>query len=239
MTEPTGGDEGNERATTLADANDERSSVEGKVPDLPELTEDEVARIEARNGLLQTTAMLDAIEASLEAGRFRLRPSSMMSLQRYAVQGLKSDAGGYRKGTIGISNSSHEPPPPEDVAAHVDDLCDYVNDNWESCTPIHLAAYVMWRLNWIHPFSDGNGRTSRAVSYLVLCVRLGFLLPGQETIPERIAANKFDYYHALDEADARWSEGRLDVSKMEALLEGHLAKQLVSIHELASGKSVE
>ena len=30
------------------------------------------------------------------------------------------------------------------------------NDNWDDSTPVHLASYVMWRLNWIHPFTDGN-----------------------------------------------------------------------------------
>jgi hypothetical protein len=33
-------------------------------------------------------------------------------------------------------------------------------------TAIHLAAYLMWRLNWIHPFADGNGRTARMTSYV-------------------------------------------------------------------------
>ncbi|MBL8221394.1 MAG: Fic family protein, partial [Bryobacterales bacterium] len=31
---------------------------------------------------------------------------------------------------------------------------------------------VMWRLNWIHPFFGGNGRTARSASYLVLCASL-------------------------------------------------------------------
>jgi Fic family protein len=48
-------------------------------------------------------------------------------------------------------------------------------------TPIHLAAYLMWRLNWIHPFADGNGRTSRIISYVVLSIRAGAILPGTPT----------------------------------------------------------
>ncbi|HET9282483.1 MAG TPA: Fic family protein [Candidatus Angelobacter sp.] len=55
---------------------------------------------------------------------------------------------------------------------------------------IHLAAYVIWRLNWIHPFADGNGRTSRALSYLVLCTRLGERLPGTVTIPDQNIAQQ-------------------------------------------------
>ena len=94
----------------------------------------------------------------------------------------------------------------------------------------------MWRLNWIHPFDDGNGRTSRAVSYLVLCVRTGSRLPGSNTIPDRIADNKFPYYDALDAADAAWKDERLDVSAMEKLLEDHLAAQLVQVFNAAKGE---
>ncbi len=54
------------------------------------------------------------------------------------------------------------------------------------------------------------------------------------SIPERIAKDKFPYYDALDAADAAWRNGELDVSKMEALLEGHLAAQLLSVHEAAT-----
>ncbi|MBV9180292.1 MAG: Fic family protein [Acidobacteria bacterium] len=62
----------------------------------------------------------------------------------------------------------------------------------------HLAAYVMWRLNWIHPFVNGNGRTTRAVSYYVLCAKLEVYIPGVTTVPELIGHNKDPYYKALE-----------------------------------------
>lgn len=142
-------------------------------------------------------------------------------------------AGAYRHGPIFINGTSHQPPPPEEVPEHVDTMCEYVLNHWDA-TPIHLSSYIMWRLNWIHPFNDGNGRTSRAVSYLVLCVRLGLRLPGTPTIPERIAADKSPYYLALDHADAAWKAGQLDVSAMETLVKASLAAQLVAIHTLAT-----
>lgn len=80
---------------------------------------------------------------------------------------------------------------------------------------------------------DGNGRTARAVSYLVLCVRVGFRLPGMKTMPEQIAADKTPYYAALESADNADAAGRVDVSRMESLLDGLLAKQLLSIYEEA------
>ncbi len=107
-------------------------------------------------------------------------------------------------------------------------MCEYVNDNWGK-SPLHLASFVMWKLNWIHPFSGGNGRTSRAVSYLILCVRLGGKLPGTDSIPDQIVANRQPYYSALDAADEAWTKGLIDVSAMEKLLAHMLAVQLSSV----------
>lgn len=112
-------------------------------------------------------------------------------------------------------------------------MCEYVNKNWslsgdDLSDGIHLASYLMWRLNWIDPFRDGNGRTSRAVSYLVLTIRLGQVLRGEPTIPDQIVDNKAPYYKALDDADAAWSKGALDLTTMEQLIERLLEKQLSS-----------
>jgi Fic family protein len=117
-------------------------------------------------------------------------------------------------------------------------MCDYVNQNWKTKKPIHLAAYVMWRLNWIHPFFGGNGRTARAFSYLVLCIGLQFAPPANDkTIPHLIEENREPYTKALRKADRAWAEGRLDVSDMGNLLSDLLATQLVFLHEAATGIS--
>jgi Fic family protein len=94
----------------------------------------------------------------------------------------------------------------------------------------------MWRVNWIHPFFGGNGRTSRAVSYLALCARLGFALPGTPTIPDQIVAHRGPYFEALQAADAAWADSRLDLSRMESLLGELLATQLLSLHNQATGR---
>jgi Fic family protein len=94
----------------------------------------------------------------------------------------------------------------------------------------------MWRLNWIHPFADGNGRISRIISYVVLSVRAGALLLGTPTIPDQIVDNRIPYFEALDAADLACREGRVDVSKMEELLGALLANQLAGFYQSAGGK---
>ena len=174
--------------------------------------------------------MIEAAEAGISrrlAGqRFRLRPSLILSLHRAAVDGLDAYAGAYRPGDVTILRSHHAPPPADAVAELVEDLCDWVNDHWDDTPPTHLAAHVLWQLCWIHPFTDGNGRTARAVAYLVLLVAYGMILPGTRTIPEQISEDRRPYYTALEAADRAMEAGAADVSEMSAYLEGLLERQL-------------
>ena len=203
------------------------------------LSEPQKARQEALNTLRQYDRMVEMINETLrQPQRFRLRPSALQELNRISVRNLEAEAGRWRDVPIVIEGSNHQPPAPEDVPKHIDDLCEYVNDHWNNRSPFHLAAYVMWRLNWIHPFVDGNGRTTRAVSYYVLCARLGFHMPGVTTVAEMIAQNKDPYYQALEAADAAEEKGSLDVSEMESLLSDLLAKQMVLALQRADAPSM-
>jgi Fic family protein len=126
----------------------------------------ERAAREARNGLVQFDLVDKLIEAHRHPDRpFRLRPSLILALHRAALDGISSYAGNYRPAGVGIQGSGHEPPGAHLVPELIEEMCDYVNDNLDK-PAIHLSAYVLWRLNWIHPFDDGNGRTARALSYL-------------------------------------------------------------------------
>jgi Fic family protein len=129
----------------------------------PELVTDPQAKAvaEARNGFRQYDAAMGTVHTALERGSFKLRPSLILGLQREALLGISSYAGNYRPGGVAIEGSKHQPVGAHLVPELVEDMCDYINDHWNESTPIHLASYLMWRLNWIHPFADGNGRTSR------------------------------------------------------------------------------
>lgn len=89
-----------------------------------------------------------------------------------------------------------------------------------------LPAYALWRLNWIHPFVEGNGRTARAACYYLLCLTQGQLLPGNKIVPERIRDDRKPYYAALRSADEAWERGEFDISELAAYLEGLLIEQL-------------
>lgn len=190
----------------------------------------EKARREARNVLRQFDSAIEQIEFWTQPEKaFKLRPSAIMALNRVALDGLSGYAGIYRPSGIAIGGSKHTPPGAHLVPELIEQMCDYVNENWNR-TAVHLASYVLSRLNWIHPFVDGNGRTSRVVSFVVLCVRIGYRLPGTNTVPDQISREKNPYYQALELADAAYqNEKAIDVTGMEKLVGDLLAKQLASV----------
>lgn len=196
-----------------------------------------ISKLEADNGVRQAVLADEIIKYFLEPERpFTLSPSLILQLQRVAVDGILTNPGEWRTSQVGITKSIHQPPGPHLVSALVQEMCDYVNNNFHEKTALHLAAYVMWRLNWIHPFADGNGRTRRAVSYIVLCAHVKALLPGTPSIPQQIQENRSAYFHALEQADeALRQTGEIDISLMEETLKGMLATQLLSVINKADG----
>ena len=199
---------------------------------------DEIARREAENGIRQFDLAIEIIRSFVKESekKFKLRSSTILQLHRAALDGLHLLAGTWRNTAVTIGGSGHQPPEAAFVSEEIEHLCDYVNDNWSSRHAVHLAAYVLWKLNWIHPFADGNGRTARAVAYVVLSVKLDSVLPGAPTIPEQIAGNKDPYYKALEVADKHWAGESIDVTSLEEMLSGMLSTQLLSAAKEAAGE---
>lgn len=65
--------------------------------------------------------------------------------------------------------ASFVPPPPEHVVPLMDDLIDYLDSDHH--TPLVQAALAHAQFEVIHPFSDGNGRTGRALIHIALARR--------------------------------------------------------------------
>ena len=95
-------------------------------------------------------------------------PYSIEDLKK--VQGImtyliKEDAGEFRKDNEGVfdenGNCIHVCPPPEQVVGLMNQLFDWIKENKESINPLILSSVFHYEFVFIHPFSDGNGRTSR------------------------------------------------------------------------------
>jgi Fic family protein len=198
-------------------------------------SDDNKRELEIRNAAIQFLAVQYLVGEWKPDTKLTLQ--LILELQRLVINQIYTCAGSFRDGPVWLSDGKHLPPDYAEVPALVAEMCEYINDNWDR-TAIHLASYLMWRVNWIHPFFGGNGRTARGVAYLILCAKLGFLLPGTTTIPDRIVSDRKPYYAALHDADSAWARGELNVSQMEDMMSSLLAKQLYEVHEKATGISL-
>jgi Fic family protein len=195
--------------------------------------------LEIENGFRQFDLAVEIAQYYMHPERpFALRMPIVLDLQKEAVNGIEVEAGQIRGEPVGITESKHETPPAHLVRNLLIEFCDYINDNWHEKNAFFLSAYAMWRINWIHPFTDGNGRTARTLSYMLLCLKLGYVLPGSPTIPQQIEQDKAHYIRALEKADQACLRGEIDVSEMEQMIKGMLARQLLGVIEAAEGSQV-
>lgn len=194
-------------------------------------------RLESRNGAIQAAFVF--YTASTWKPSDRVDSALLLELQRLAVNQIYRCAGHFRDGAVILQGADHKPPEHNLVPGLVAEMLAYINERWEHEPATKLAAYAMWRANWIHPFFGGNGRSARAFSYLVLSLRLGFAPPTEEkTIPELIEEDRSPYFDALQAADRAWADGNLDVSAMDEVISALLARQLASIHFRATGRPI-
>lgn len=166
------------------------------------------------------------------AGALELTPAMVKSLHRAAIRNIYSCAGRYRTWAVQIRGSAHKPPESRFVPGLIDEMCREANSN-EDWDAIKVSAYVLWRLSWIHPFGGGNGRTARALAELAFRVRINRKLPAKIAMPEQFVGRRREYEDALKDSDEAWSQGVLDLSKMESLLGQLLEEQLAYLDELS------
>ncbi|MHC8509373.1 MAG: Fic family protein [Rhodospirillales bacterium] len=178
--------------------------------------------------------LLSAIEASLDIDRPFLSQTVIKALNYHAIACLHTHAGEYRPCPVSVVTPKgrpvYEPPDNHRVPALMDDMVNQVNRMWDQVDPVFLAAYVLWRINYIHPFINGNGRTARAAAYFVLCVRRGGPLPGKKMLPELIGLpkNRAGYERGLRAADKSFERGDVDLTRLSGFVAQLLDQQLKS-----------
>jgi Fic family protein len=182
-------------------------------------------RVQEKNLIRQYDLLTNCIEIGIQQGPLAFDKYTLWSLNHVAVANISQFGGRFREEPIYVGN--HIPPHFNDVPDLMDRFISFIQENWFIVSPTLLAAYGLWRLNWVHPFIEGNGRTARAVCYYLLCVKHGQLLPGRKIVPERIRESRDQYVFALRAADQAWTAGNYDLSQMEAYLANLLEAQLL------------
>ena len=108
----------------------------------------------------------------------------------------RENAGRYRTVPVMISGSTHIPPQPYLIEKQMEDfILRFKQMEKEKVHPVLIAAYLHDEVVRIHPFIDGNGRTSRLLMNLYL-LRHGYVIITLKGSNDA----KVNYYKALEKS---------------------------------------
>lgn len=125
----------------------------------------------------------------------RITEEVITDIHRLILTGIDDDyAGKYGNINVRILGAIKSPPRFEKVPQKMKEYMDYVNGNPDKLNAIELAALIHYRLVEIHPFTDGNGRTTRLLTNLFL-MRHGY------PVTMVLKVDRKRYYDRLREAD--------------------------------------
>jgi Fic family protein len=165
-----------------------------------------------------------------------LTESALCELHRSGTLFLLAKPGAYRDcpvqvGDVNTGAVVYQPPPHEEVPKYMREFFEELSRIWVNGDALDAAAFALWRINWIHPFKNGNGRTARTFSYACLCARLGVMLPGTTTVIDQIMTTRAQYEAALRVCDAAVSQNPAarDLATMKNYLNGLLQIQISSV----------
>ena len=176
-------------------------AIEGNTLNLDQVT----AILEGRRVVGDPSEILEvrnAIKAYEQARNWSpVKETDLRKAHSVMMAGLIADAGKVRTTNVGIikgSKVSHVAPKPKFVPKLLNELFGFLKRDRE--TPVLIKACLFhYELEFIHPFSDGNGRMGRLWQHVILLSESPIFtyIPVESVIKNRQAA----YYQALSESD--------------------------------------
>lgn len=182
--------------------------------------------------LLNYRSAFDLVTEYLDSGE-AITEALIREIHKRLVKGVRGDTaspGEYRKGQNYVVNSKtkkviYTPPPPVEVPGLMADLVGWLRAE-HGINPVLESGIAQFQLVHIHPFNDGNGRTSRLLSTLCL-YRKGYDFKRLFTISEFYDRDRTSFYKALQEV----REKGMDLTGWLEFFTDGLATQMREVQE--------
>ena len=157
---------------------------------------------------------IDSLESGQKDMSLPLTEHMLREIHRLTVTDILNpdEAGVYRTVKVVIRNTTSgeitfRPPPPTEVPFYMRELFAWLNSaDGRSIHPLIRAGVLHYELARIHPFTDGNGRTARAMALLLLFLE-GYQVKKFFALEEYYDSHPEEYYTALQSVTI--SEGNL------------------------------
>jgi len=186
--------------------------------------------------ILNYNRALEWVQAEVRTGSFEFNTKTFEKIQGMVVEGLMDnpfDVGQIRKNPVvirdprSIDSVVFMPPDHKDVAKLCDDLFSFVRENLNEIDPVLLAGLFHKQAVIIHPFMDGNGRSTRLMTSAILGMAgldfwsvFSFEAYYNRNVTRyfQMVGEEGDYYDLKDQIDftnwlAYYAEGILDELK--------------------------
>lgn len=158
----------------------------------------------------------------LATNKIEFTETILKQIHQLILKGInRNGAGVYRTVQVRISGSKHIPPDVYLLNSMIEDYFRFYRYQKNRLHPVILAAEMHERLVSIHPFIDGNGRTSRLVMNLILLQNGYPIVSLKGDLP-----NRQRYYSALEKVQVNHESDdfhRLIMERTEVSLKEHLA----------------
>lgn len=124
--------------------------------------------LQEQNEAIGVDAAMKYINTTLLSRSGDISVSDILEIHR-RVLGYVDPVEGGRLRSNQVFVGHHIPPHPQDLQRHMQELVQWLNsDEALQLHPVEYAALAHYKLVYVHPFVDGNGRTSRLLMNLVL-----------------------------------------------------------------------
>lgn len=167
-------------------------------------TEEKVTAVLDGKGVLGTLKEVEEVKGAIKAYESlenynHIKLSDLLQSHKLMMDSLLNNAGSFRSSNVGVYGKdgvSHVAPPQYRVAELMGELFDWLAVTNEH--PLVVSSIFHYEFEFIHPFSDGNGRIGRLWQSVILTAYkdLFSYIPIESIVKE----NQQKYYDALEEA---------------------------------------
>ncbi|XP_029427122.1 protein adenylyltransferase FICD [Rhinatrema bivittatum] len=150
--------------------------------------------LEEQNEVIGMHAAMKYVNTTLVSRIGSVTISDVLQIHRRVLGYVDPvEAGRFRTNQVFVGH--HIPPHPRDVEKQMQEFVQWLNsDDAMNLHPVEFAALAHYKLVYVHPFVDGNGRTSRLLMNVIL------MQAGYPPITIR-KEQRSEYYHVLEMAN--------------------------------------
>lgn len=125
--------------------------------------------------VLNYNKALEYLDKNIDSGKIKISLQLILQIHKFVMQDLlsKSDIGAFRQKPVVVNNpltgkTVYLPPDVKDVRSLMEELVNFASLSSKNIDNLIISGIFHKQMVLIHPFMDGNGRTTRLATKVIL-----------------------------------------------------------------------